>query len=304
MQFLPRQEEVPGWRLEADPLVYPQDQLIAYLAQDGKTFAAFQAVDVTVGRYERTDGAGFANVEIFRFPDFVKSFGAYSTQKNAIAQYLPLGNEAFAGKHSVHLWSGPFYVRLIVGGVPPMSAQAQRLASSVADRMPKAPGKPAVFNFLPTQFRVINSERHSAGPGLGQPTLANGFSAQYVVDGEPIDGIVVPMASRAAAAKAVNQFKQFFVMNGKLLDPIPNLGEDNFTAEDRYFGRTVVFRLDRFVFCFRGFRDRQKLIDLAISADQRILGTIRKQLQVADEVSSERAAGETTSTAPDWTTRR
>lgn len=306
MQFLPRQQEVPGWRLESDPLVYPNSQLTAYLGSEGRNFAAYQAIDLTVGEYARTDGPGFATVEIFRFPDFVKSFGAYSTEKNAIAQYLPLGNEAFAGKHSIHLWSGPFYVRILIGGVPPMSAQGQRLASSVADRMPKAPSKPAVFAFIPIQFRVPNSERHDAGAALGQPALANGFSAQYVVDGETIDGVVVPTASRAAAAKSLNQLKQFFVINGKLLDPIPNLGEDNFTGEDRYFGRTVSFRIDRFIFCFRGFKDRQKLIDLAINADQRVLGTIRKQLQVADESASDngRANDEQRAQTPDWAQHR
>src|SRR5260221_10929116 len=37
------------------------------------------------------------------------------------------------------------------------------------------------------------------------------------------------------------------LFRSKLLDPIPNLGEDNFTAEDRYLGRVVAFRIDRFV---------------------------------------------------------
>ena len=186
-----------------------------------------------------------------------------------------------------------------------MSAQGQRLASSVADRMPKAPSKPAVFAFMPVQFRVPNSERHDAGAELGQPALANGFSAQYVIDGESIDGVVVPTASRTAAAKSLNQLKQFFVINGKLLDPIPNLGEDNFTGEDRYFGRTVAFRIDRFVFCFRGFKDRQKLVGLAINADQRVLGTIRKQLQVADESAEDRSGSqEDQRQTPDWAQHR
>ena len=301
MQFLPRQEEVAGWRLEADPLVYPNDQLTAYLGQEGRTFAAYQALDLTVGSYVRTDGPGFATMEIFRFPDFVKAFGAYSSQKNAIGQYLLLGNEAFHGTHSVHLWSGPFSVRIIVGGLPPSSTQAQTLAGAVAARMPKAPSKPAVFNFLPVQMRIPNSESYQAGPGLGQPILANGFTAQFNVNGELIDGIVVPAQSRAAAATRLSQLKNFFVVNGKLLDPIPNLGEDNFTAEDRFFGRAVVFRIDRFLFCFRGFRNRQSLIDLAIAADQRVLGTIRKQLVVADEASENPPP---TSTQPEWMRQR
>jgi len=36
---------------------------------------------------------------------------------------------------------------------------------------------------------------------------------------------------------------------------------------------------------FNGYKDRQHLVDLATLADQRILGTIRKQLVTADEKS-------------------
>jgi len=59
--------------------------------------------------------------------------------------------------------------------------------------------------------------------------------------------------------------------------------EDNFTAEDKFLGRAVAFRIDRFVVVFNGYKERQHLVDLATLADQRILGTIRKQLVTADQ---------------------
>jgi hypothetical protein len=45
----------------------------------------------------------------------------------------------------------------------------------------------------------------------------------------------------------------------------------------------VAFRIDRFVIAFNGYKDRQKLIELAAATDARILGSIRKQLVRADE---------------------
>jgi hypothetical protein len=158
-----------------------------------------------------------------------------------------------------------------------------KLAGFVADRMPAAPSKPAVFNFLPDQYRVPNSERYSAESGLGQSYLANSFQASFNIGGDAIDGLVIPAANKPAAAQILNAYRALYVRNGKLLDPIPNLGEDNFTAEDRFLGRAVAFRIDRFVVVFNGYKDRQHLVDLATLADQRILGTIRKQLVTADE---------------------
>ena len=39
---------------------------------------------------------------------------------------------------------------------------------------------------------------------------------------------------------------------------------------------------------FNGYNERQHLVDLATAADQRILGTIRKQLVTADEAGGRR----------------
>ena len=282
LQFLPRQQEAGIWRLEEDPIVVPGNRLAAYLGDEASRYQRYEVIDTTAGKYSATDGNGFATVEIFRFPDFVKAFGAYSAHKNGALRMLKIPNESFAKAHSIDIWRGPFYVHVIGAGG---GDALLRLATFVADRMPPAPGRPAVFTFLPDKFRVPNSERYSAEAALGQPYLTNSVLATFNVDGDLIEGLVMPAADKAAAARALDAFRALYARNGKLLDPIPNLGEDNFTGEDRYLGRTVAFRIDRFVIAFNGYRDRQHLIDLATAADQRILGTIRNQLVNADKAA-------------------
>ena len=135
-------------------------------------------------------------------------------------------------------------------------------------------------------FRTSSAFRAASAipptPRFGQAYLANSFQATFNVDNDLIDGLVIPTANTKAAANILDQYKGLYLHNGKLLDPIPNLGEDNFTAEDHYLGRAIGFRIDRFVIAFNGYKDRQHLADLAITTDQRILGTIRKQLNTAD----------------------
>jgi hypothetical protein len=283
LQFLPRHQEAPGWQLEEDPLVIPGDRIGTYLGPDGVNFARYDVIDVTAGKYAGVGTNGFATLEIFRFPDFVKSFGAYSVRKTGPIQYFPMQNEAFASKFAVHLWRGPFYVRITGGGTPDGIQSLQRLAGVVAERMPPAPSKPAVFNFFPVDLRIPNSERYSAEEGFGQTALGNSFQASFNVGGDVMEGLIVPAANRVAAAKVLDAYRGLYIRNGKLLDPIPNLGEDNFTAEDRYLGRAVAFRLDRFVIAFNGYKERQRLVDLAVATDARILGSIRKQLVKADK---------------------
>jgi len=303
LQFLPRQEEAPGWRLEQDPIVVPGNKLSTYMDQDAASFARYEVIDMTAGNYVATAGAGFATVEIFRFPDFVKAFGAYSRQKDGPVQFLNIANEAFIKKYSIHLWRGPFYIRVTGGASKNAGETLMRLTAFVADRMPAAAAKPAVFNFFPVTPRVPNSERYSADKALGLRLLANSFQASFNVENQIMTGVIIPAANRDAAARLLDAYRSLYVRNGKLLDPVPNLGEDNFTAEDKYMGRTVAFRIDRFLIAFNGFNDRQKLIDLASSTDQRILGTIRKQLVTADKQAAAGPAQPANENAPPWAQR-
>ncbi|HYH05898.1 MAG TPA: DUF6599 family protein [Thermoanaerobaculia bacterium] len=282
LQFLPRHQEAAGWRLEEDPMVVPGDRLSTYMGAASASLTRYEIIDVTAGKYAAMNGPGFATVEIFRFPDFVKAFGAYSMRKEAARRFVPIENEAYVSKFAVHVWRGPFYIR-VTGGAQNAFQALTGLASFVAERMPPAPAKPAVFNFFPSDTRIPNSERFSADMGFGQALLANSFQADFNIAGDKMEGLIIPAANKAAAAKILDGYRALYVRNGKLLDPIPNLGEDNFTGEDRYLGRAVAFRLDRFVIAFNGYKERQKLVDLAVATDARILGNIRKQLVKADE---------------------
>lgn len=282
LQFLPRHEEAQGWRLEEDPLVVPGERLGTYMGTMAADFTRYELIDVTAGKYTATANQGFATVEIFRFPDFVKAFGAYSLRKEAARRFIPINNEGYVSKYAVHVWRGPFYIR-VTGGATDAFNSLTVLASFVAERMPAANAKPAVFGFFPTDTRVPNSERYAADRGFGQALLGNSFQASFNVGGDIMEGLIIPAANKAAAAKILDAYRALYVRNGKLLDPITNLGEDNFTAEDRYLGRAVAFRIDRFVIAFNGYKERQKLIELAAATDARILGSIRKQLVRADE---------------------
>ncbi len=263
-------------------MVVPGDRLASYMGAMAADFTRYELVDVTAGKYAATTGPGFATVEIFRFPDFVKAFGAYSMRKESARRFLPISNEGYVSKYAVHVWRGPFYIR-VTGGAPDAFTALGSLASFVAERMPAAAAKPAVFGFFPTDTRVPNSERYAADRGFGQALLGNSFQASFNVGGDIMEGLIIPAASKASATKILDAYRELYVRNGKLLDPIQNLGEDNFTGEDRYLGRAVAFRIDRFVIAFNGYQERQKLIELAAATDARILNSIRKHLVRADK---------------------
>jgi hypothetical protein len=276
MQFLPREEEVEGWRLTSDPSVYPAAFLDEYVAGTTEDLGRYDLLDLTVGEYEAVDGEGFATVEIFRFPDFVQAFGTFTLYREAIHPPLPIQDAGFYGRNSLHIWRGPFYVRLIGISEEP---SLENLASAVVNGMPSAPGLPAALRFLPTANRIERSEKFLRKPVFGQPFLSNSFVASFRVDNQIVEGLVLPAPSRDAATLILDGWRDFYERNGRLLDPVPNLGEDNFTGEEQFAGRTVAFRIDRFVVIFRGFVRRDPLVDLAIDSDRRIIRAIQEALR-------------------------
>jgi len=222
---------------------------------------------VTAGKYAQDGGTGFATIEIFRFPDDVKAFGAYSIRKDTARRFVPISGEAYVSKFAVHVWRGPFYIR-VTGGAKDGFDSLTRLAAFVAERMPEAE-KPPTFSLFPDR-RVPHSERYSVDEGFGQKLLGNSFQATFNVDGDVMTGLIIPSPDRTAAATILGAYRGLYIRNGRLLDPIPNLGEDNFTGEDHYLGRAVAFRNGRFVVAFNGYKDRKKLIDLAVATNARI----------------------------------
>jgi hypothetical protein len=277
MQFLPREEEVEGWRLASDPSVYPAAFLDEYVTGIAEDLGRYDLLDLTVGEYEAVAENGFATVEIYRFPDFVQSFGTFTLYREPTHQHLPIQDAGFYGRNSLHVWRGPFYVRVL--GIAGDGSTLENLASAVVRGMPSAPGLPAALRFLPVSNRIEHSEKFLRKPVFGQPFLSNSFVASFRIDNQIVEGLVLPAPSREAATLILNGWRDFYERNGRLLDPVPNLGEDNFTGEEQFAGRTVAFRIDRFVVIFRGFTRREPLLDLAIDADRRIIRTIQDALR-------------------------
>ena len=297
MEYLPRPEQAPGWILMGEPQVFPAKQIGDYAGVEARHYLSYDVIDLTVGEYDRPDRAGRATVEIFRFPDYVKAFGAFSTRTLPGAP-LGLENASVVGSTSALAWSGPFVVRIVSLAGPADSEPVRALAAAVVGPMPKAPGRPAVFQFFPDQNRVPGSEQFVAGPVFGQPYLARGFVAEFQIGTDRIEGMILPAPSKETATAILNRFKTLYATNGRLLDPVPNLGEDNFVGEDRFLGRAAAYRIDRFVVAFKGFGDKQPLIDLAIASNQRILNSILRQLQAAEKEARMAGAGAQGARAP------
>lgn len=316
IQFLPRGDVIPGWTMTGDPEVYPAARLENWFAEEADEHRAYRIVDGTIGRYESVDGAT-ATIELLRFPDFVQAFGSWSSTRPPHGEILEIPNRSYRVLDSIHIWRGPFYVRVTgsaaveTGEDEPTTELAsqpdtpedqetttepisiEELARATVASIPQAPGLPGVMRFLPSADRIQGSERYLANDGLGHPFLANSFLADFRKgtdeDPEVVTGLILPSPSRDTARRILGALQAFYERNGRVLDQIPNLGEENFTGEDEYSGRLIALRIDRFVVVFSGFTDVETLRQMAISTDERIIAAIRQALEQAERAERERS---------------
>lgn len=266
LNFLTAELDPPGWAPSNPPRVISSAQIDDYLDLDASHLQSYRLIALSVGQYESPDGKGWATVEIFRFPDNLGAFGAYSTRRTAVRSFLRIGDEAFEGQRGIYIWRGSRYIRIF--GVSSAN-ELQTLAATVTAPMPGATSKPHTLALLPDSWRVVNSETWRIDTGFDQPYLAPAFTADYAVGGkDKAQGMIMMGESPDVAAKALEQFRELFVRGGKVFDAIPDLGDENFRAEDRTFGRAVVFRRQNYLVAFRGFGGAEGLISLAWQSDQ------------------------------------
>ena len=112
LQFLPRQQEAPGWQLEEDPIVVPGDRLTTYLDRDAAHFARYEALDVTAGKYSAHERQRLRHRRDLPLPRFREGVRRVLDAQEGHVQ-LPRRSRTSRSPstHSMNIWRGPFYVR-------------------------------------------------------------------------------------------------------------------------------------------------------------------------------------------------
>jgi len=257
----------PGWSLSLGPTVTEAAELERAVDRDAPYFRDFGVVDVTTATLDA--GGPPISVELFRFPDPAHAFGAWARRRNhGVARTVQIGDAAYLGRSALHVWKGTYYARLF--GPAADESGLEQAAGSILAGVAAAEGLPPEFDMLSAASRVPSSESIRVHGGFGQPYLAGAFEARYRRNGIDFEGLAFRARDARSAAEALDDYRTLYGVNGKLFDPIPGLGEESFSGEDRLLGRTVAFRRGRWLVAYRGFCDIAPLVAASRDSDSAI----------------------------------
>jgi len=250
-----------GWTLEGSPRIVSPDSLEAYLGQDASHYRLFGLLDLVVSNYVNPPEGLEVTVEVFRFDGATNAFGAYSTNRPEDATTMKLGDGAWLGRYAIHVLSDRYLLRVI--GSKEQTSTVVRLVEDFAARIPTTGHPPEPLNIFPTENRIAESERFVRGPAFGQNYLRASWLVDYQVGDSHIEALLHEAGGESTVAERLARYRQFFETNGRLLDPIPGLGDESFTGEDRLIGRAVVWRIGQELVAIQGIAPISDLERLA-----------------------------------------
>jgi hypothetical protein len=250
--LLPADNEISGWKLDGEPLIYGPQDLWEYIDGQAETFLMYDFREVAAQHYLDPSGLEI-KVEIYEHGSPLMAFGIYSQFRSPDVEYLEIGNEAFGDEYSIHFWKGRFYVEIYAYEEGEKISEAMKeFAETVAGKIPDGGREPAEVFLFPRGGLIEKSVTFVNEGVMGSGKLPPAFTGDYSIGEEKGKLYIFPLESVDAAAEAFNWY------TGEIGATAEEAGQEEAkyaTAEGEapYRGTVRVFSYGRFMGIVTGF---------------------------------------------------
>lgn len=268
-KLFPPNGSVAGWRKRAPIAFYDRDTLYNYIDGQADAFFVFDFRACAAVDYVK-DSAGKASVtvDVYDMGQDKDAFGMYASERYG-AKEVPIGTRGYVEADHVNFWKGRYYVKvsgtgLGAGAKPTLTA----FAKQVAARISGPAVMPAVLKALPKGW-ITGTERYVRRNVLGLNFLNDGVAADYAIGRARATLFVIKHPSPQAAARTMARFRAYEQRSGGT-KPLSGVGDEAFTAKDRYLKTIAAARRGTVVAGVSGEVDRRQAARLL----QRALGAL------------------------------
>lgn len=250
--LLPAPEELTGWRIDGDLLVYGPDDLWEYIDGQAESFLRYDFLEVAARHYLDADGLEI-KVDVYLHGSPLMAWGVYTQFRSPDAAFLDIGAEGFGDEYSLLFWKGPYYVRIQTYDEGEKGAAAMRLfAGLVAGAIAYEGGEPAETEVFPPEGLVPRSATYVTEGVMGSGRLPEAFVADYRRGGEEGRLYLFPLEHEEDAGMLLEWYA------GEIGAEMREAGDGGAAweigeGEAPYRGRVVVFRQGRWMGVAAGF---------------------------------------------------
>ncbi len=224
---------VPGWTQQGEARSYDRETLFDYM--DGNSEGYFAYGFTLMKGVTCLDAAGDQLViDVSELGDPDRAWGFLVTNRDGNSPIEALGSGGQVLPRKATAAKGRSYLEIAASPDKDHRPALRAFLLALLARVPGEAHVPEAVSFFPPEGLEPGSVRLVPESVLGLRILKTGFISQYAAG----RAFVVPEASAPGAAETIAKLRARFAD----VKAAAGLGEEAFTAHDRYLGGLVVFR--------------------------------------------------------------
>ncbi|MBM3235044.1 hypothetical protein FJZ31_01970 [Candidatus Poribacteria bacterium] len=247
--FFPPEGISVGWKRASPTQFFTEENLYEHIDGAAESFFAYQFQLCGAATYEPEQGGeDFISVDIYDMNTPLNAYGMYRSELYPEAKFVDIGAEGYADSSSINFWKDKYYVKLLAtredeSFLAANTAIAQAIADSIYGRY----SMPYLAQLLPKEAIIEKSEKFVLDNVLGHEFLRNGMVARYQIGGQDKQFVLLDCQTEEDSRGTFSTFKRYEEKSDKNVADVAGLGDECFSAQDKYYQRIIVVRMNKFV---------------------------------------------------------
>lgn len=227
---------VPGWSQQGDARTFDADTLFEYMNGNAEGYLLYRFVrmqGITCASGDTT-----LNIDVSEFEDAEFAYGMFTSTRDPRQPAEKIGVNGQVTQRKGFFTKDKYYVEIAANPEKDHSATLRAFLSVIEKNIQGRTTLPDAFGWFPAENLTPDSIRLVPQSVLGLRQLTSGYVAQYQAG----KGFLVRESSPESAAQVFAKLRERF---GQTV-PAP-IGDEAFTASDKYLNGVCVFRKGAFI---------------------------------------------------------
>jgi hypothetical protein len=226
----------PGWQQKGELRSYEPDNLFDYMDGNSEGYLLYRFAGMK--GISCVSGDATLVIDISEMADPEYAYGIFSANRDPRRPVEKIGMGGQIGGRKATFAKDRYYVEITANPERDHSPAIRGFILDIEKRIQGRTTPPEILGWFPSEGLVSESVRLIPESVLGIRLLRRGYVGQYDFG----KGFLVPVESSAEAATLLTKLRERFGQSSPAA-----IGEEGFTATDRYLDGVCVFRKGRYV---------------------------------------------------------
>ncbi len=227
--------EISGWKQSGEMQIFPPRNLYEYIDGGADLYLKYDFQELKVAEYQN-DKKASVTVEIYRHKTPTHTFGIYSQERLANANFLDIGAQGYIEKDTLNFLQGNYYVKIsCYNAGPDGEGTLLTFAKRVGENLGEKDLLPSILSSFPREGKKKNTEKYIAKNFLGYSFLHSVFTADYEHSGKKFNLFVIEGTDQNDCKNMIEKYLQYIKSPGK------DMSEGRYLLSDRHHGEIEVY---------------------------------------------------------------